>query len=300
MNEIYIRTPDDALDTIESRLGYTPEPGSVTAVMQKAGESGPHITLMRISSDPQLQMAINYMRDGQLLALCIWGEAETPHTTTLGSWVTFDQPTVPVIGATKTEWWWFDDKANKTKRRASDAKLNMIMNGMDTVVFENRDAMISSRLLSEPRWGELAVTYPPCSVNEAGLWVLETLSTGNPLPKFETAAVIGALEVPMVGDDVLRGLCNLSLSGNIRRLATVNARLVEVAAEACDGHKGRVFRVIATSCYLLGAVELANAAVDLAEGDDPGKRLDGLMRQAFAAGLEPRVFATMVLETMEG
>jgi hypothetical protein len=173
--------------------------------------------------------------------------------------------------------------------------------GVSIEIAANRDAMVSHRLLPEPRWGELpGTTFPPCHPSQGGEWVMEVLSKPDHLSMFECEACIAALGTAIVTDHVLLAISKIRMEEDGFRLEIIRDRLTEVAAEAVDGKKGPALRAVAFTVFMLGHGELALAAVDIAEADSPRPDFTGTLQNMYSGVVSPGELATFIIDVAGG
>lgn len=295
---VKVTNVDDLLDVIEAASGYTPD-GVITGI-SVGGKWDSHIIGLQVETDDGVPGAVKALMEAELFGVVLWGERNHPLGSQVVAHVAFAKPEVPIIRATKTQWWFFGE-VERFARQESQAKAALIYGGVNVEVADDKITMVSNRLLPEPRFGELpGEAFPPCPPSKGGEWMLGVLSKDEHLTRDECEWCIAALGTSIVTDDIMIEIAKLRLYEDGFRLETIRNRLAEVAAEAVDGKKGPALRAVAFTAFMLGHGELALAAVDIAEADNPRPEFTATLLNIYSGQVSPAELATFVVKSLEG
>lgn len=293
MGDIEVRTTDDMLDVVEALVGYTPD-DLLTAIIQSK-DWRPHVLCLRIETEEGLAAAVESLRADDVLGIVIWGEGDQILAERAVSVYSLDHRNTPTLRATRDEWWWLHD-TQRHRRMTSMARASMVYMGISAAVAPDRATMISNTLLVEPRWGEVEEVFPPVPPSKGGAWMASKLRKHEPLNEAETAAVIGGLRLPSMTDYLVERMCQMRVTKDMWELDNMRARMVEVAAEAHDSSRGRLFRLISLASYLIGQPEVSWAAIELAKGYEPDNTLNEQFSVTFNADLDPDIVAQAIVD----
>lgn len=295
---VQVKNVDDLLDVIEAASGYTPD-GVITGI-STGGKWDSHIIGLQVETDDGVANAVEALMEAELFGVVLWGEKDHPLGAQVVAHIAFNKPEVPILRATKSQWWFFGD-LERYPRQDSQAKATLIYMGVNVEVDADRMSMVSRRLLPEPRFGELpGVAFPPCKPSEGGDWMLGVLSQDDHLTRDQCEWCISALGTALVTDSIMIAISRIRLEQDGFRLETIRNRLAEVAAEAMDGKKGPALRAVAFTAFMLGHGELALAAVDIAEADDPRPEFTGVLHNMYGGAVSPGELALFVVNALEG